>query len=252
MNALIVYAHPEPQSFNAAMLARSVASLQAAGHAVQVSDLHAMAFNPVASANDFVQRRFPEALQYDREQKFASQQRGFAPDIQAEIDKLLWCDVLILQFPLWWFSVPAILKGWIDRVFVNGVAYGKGQRLDSGGLKGRRAMLSISTGCYPEMVEPDGLLGDLQVHLWPLHFGTLAYAGLKVLPPFVAWSVHYSSDAQRQAYLDNYAHCLTRLDSAEPLRFHAQADFGADWRLRLGVEPMTVAHRRVPRGGVPT
>ena len=88
-----------------------------------------MKFNPVATEADFTQRRFPDALQYDREQKFAHQHDAFAPDIQAEIDKLLWCDLLILQFPLWWFSVPAIMKGWIDRVFVNGVVDGTGRRL---------------------------------------------------------------------------------------------------------------------------
>lgn len=244
MKVFIVFAHHEPQSFGAALLARSTHTLRSLGHAVQVSDLHAMDFNPVASAADFTRRRFPELLQYDREQKFAHEHDAFAPDIQTEIDKLLWCDFLILQFPLWWFSVPAILKGWIDRVFVNGVAYGKGRRMDSGGLKGRKAMLTVSTGCYPEMVEPDGLLGDLQVNLWHLNSGTLAYAGLQVLPPYVAWSVHYCTPGQRQAYLDNYASCLAQIEHAPPMFFHPLADFGADWRLNPGVEPRAVGQRR--------
>jgi NAD(P)H dehydrogenase (quinone) len=182
MNVLMVYAHHEPQSFNAALLARAIEALHGQGHDVQVSDLYAMDFNPVAAHGDFTQRRFPDMLQYDREQKFAHEHNAFAPEIQVEIDKLLWSDVLILQFPLWWFSVPAILKGWIDRVFVNGVAYGKGRRMETGGLKGRRAMLAVSTGCFEDMVAPDGLLGDLSVILWHLHAGTLAYAGLEVLP----------------------------------------------------------------------
>lgn len=58
---------------------------------------------------------FPGPLQYDREQKYAVDKQGFSADIAAEIDKLRWCDLLILQFPLWWYSVPAILKGWFDR-----------------------------------------------------------------------------------------------------------------------------------------
>src|SRR3982751_5796187 len=115
MKVLIVYAHPEPKSFNTGLLQHSVDVLKEQGHSVQVSDLYAMQFNPVASDADFTQRRFPEQMQYDREQKHASQHAAFAPDIQAELDKLLWCDFLILQFPLWWFSVPAIMKGWIDR-----------------------------------------------------------------------------------------------------------------------------------------
>src|SRR5690606_11201986 len=100
-------------SFNRALLDTSVRVLQAQGHTVEVSDLYAMGFNPVANGCDFTERRFPDALQYDREQKQASQRHTFVDDIQAEIDKLMHCDLLILQFPLWWFSVPAIMKGWI-------------------------------------------------------------------------------------------------------------------------------------------
>ncbi len=249
MKVFIVFAHHEPKSFGAALLARSVQTLQEEGHEVVVSDLHAMHFNPVATADDFTQRRFPDALQYDREQKHAYEHGAFAPDIQAEIDKLLWCDLLILQFPLWWFSVPAILKGWIDRVFVNGVVYGKGRRMDSGGLKGRKAMLAISTGCYENMVAPDGLLGALDVNLWHLNSGTLAYAGMEVLPPFMAWSIHYTDEAQRHTYLDAYAERMRTLTTTPPMFFHPLSDFGRDWRMRDDVEPRTVGQRRAIASG---
>lgn len=245
MKVFIVFAHHEPQSFNEALLARSVTELESLGHAVRVSNLHAMDFNPVAGTEDFTQRRFPEMLQYDREQKYAAERGAFSSDIQAEIDKLLWCDFLILQFPLWWFSVPAILKGWIDRVFVNGVAYGKGHRMDTGGLKGRKAMLTVTTGCYENMVAPDGLLGDLNVNLWHLNAGTLAYAGFEVLPPFASWSIHYTDAAKRADYLDAYAARMRELQTLTPLYFHPTSDFGPDWRLRADVRPATVGHRRV-------
>lgn len=185
MKVLIVYAHHEPKSFSAALLRKSVTTLEEEGHEVQVSDLYAMGFNPVASAVDFKERRFPNALQYDREQKYAFERDGFSEDIKAEIDKLLRCDFLILQFPLWWYSVPAIMKGWIDRVLVNGVAYGKGKCMNTGGLKGRRAMMAMTTGCYEEMIQQRGLLGDHNIILWHLNAGTLAYVGFDVLPPFL-------------------------------------------------------------------
>lgn len=245
MKILIVYAHHEPASFNAALLQQKVATLREEGHEVMVSDLYAMGFNPVASAEDFTVRRFPDALQYDREQKYACAHDGFAPDIQAEIDKLLWCDMLILQFPLWWWSVPAILKGWIDRVLVNGVAYGKGRRMDNGGLAGRRGMLSLTTGCYPEMVSQGGLLGMLDVSLWHLHSGILAYIGLQVLPPLVSWSIHYTDEAARQGYLDECARRMREIERTEPLFFHPLADFGPDWRLRPGIEPRAIGQQAV-------
>ncbi|MFT4096789.1 MAG: NAD(P)H-dependent oxidoreductase [Rhodoblastus sp.] len=244
MKVLIVYAQPELKSFNAAMLAAARASLEAGGHDVRVSDLYAQKFDPVARAADFRGRRFPDHLQYDREQKHAQANDLFADDIKAEIDKLVWCDFLILQFPLWWFSVPAIMKGWFDRVLVNGVAYGAGKRYDTGGLRGRRAMIATSTGAYPGMCAPDGLVGDLDVILWPLQNGTLAYTGFDVLAPFVAHSVNYVEAETRAAYLADYAARLRGIESETPLFFHRLADFGPDWRLKPDVAPRTVGQRR--------
>lgn len=237
MKVLIVYAHPEPKSFNRALLARSTEELARLGHEVAVSDLYAMRFNPVAGADDFHQRRFPDVLHYDREQKHAWEHSAFSGDIAREVEKLLWCDTLILHFPLWWFSVPAIMKGWIDRVFVNGAVYGGGRRYDRGGLAGRRSMVVTSTAAYQDMCAPDGLVGALDVILWPIQNGTLGYAGCKVLPPFVSWSVSFVDPATRQRYLDDYTERLRTLETTEPLFFHPLDDFGTNWRLRPGVSP---------------
>lgn len=246
MKVLIVFAHPEPKSFGSSLLERAVRTLASCGHEVKVSNLYDAGFEPVARGSDFIDRRFPDRLQYDREQKHASQGQGFAPDIQAEIDKLMWCDLLILQFPLWWFSVPAIMKGWIDRVFANGTVYGGGgMRFDNGGLKGRKAMLAITTGCLPGMVEPDGLLGGIDVILWPLHHGTFRYSGMAPLPPFLAWSIHYTDDEARERYLQAYEDRLRSIESLEALPTHGLAEFGADWRLKPDIKPRTVGHRRV-------
>jgi NAD(P)H dehydrogenase (quinone) len=248
LKVLIVFAHPEPESFGASLLQRAVSTLTSCGHQVKVSDLYQMNFDPVARGSDFTERRFPERLQYDREQKNASQRHAFVPEIQDELEKLLWCDLLILQFPLWWFSVPAIMKGWIDRVFVNGTVYGSGgMRFDNGGLKGRKAMLAITTGCFPNMVEPDGLLGGIDVILWHLHHGTFGYSGLSCLTPFLAGSIHYTDDDSRKRYLDAYEERIRNLDKAEPVPTHLLADFGPDWRLKQGIEPRTAGHRRVAR-----
>src|SRR5664279_1201255 len=243
MKVLIVFAHPEAKSFNGALLARSVEELTAQRHEVRVSDLYAMNFNPVATAADFLERRFPDVLQYDREQKYSYQHHSFSNDIADEIEKLLWCDFLILQFPLWWFSVPAIMKGWIDRVFVNGAVYGAGRRYDTGGLKGRRAMVVTSTAALEGMCAPDGLVGALDVILWPIQNGTLAYAGCEVLPPFVSWSVNFVDEATRRRYLDDYAERLRRLEQTEPMFFHPLSDFGKDWRLKPGVDARTAGQR---------
>ncbi len=249
MKILLVFAHPEPKSFGRRLLDCAVDTLRSESHEVVVSDLYAMRFNPVASDADFSARRFPDSLYYDREQKYAQQHGGFAPDIQGEIDKLLWCDMLILQFPLWWFSVPAIMKGWIDRVLANGVAYGGGQKMDRGGLRGRTAMLSLTTNCYPSMAAPDGMLGDMQISLWPLQHGTLAFCGFKVLPAFIGWSIQSVDSETREGYITQYADRMRALEQTEPLFFHGMADYGPDWRLRPEVEARTVGQSRLTHPG---
>ena len=99
MHVLIGYAHPELHSFNGAMKDLAVATLTGAGHQVTVPDLYAQNFNPIAGRHDFIARA---------EQAHAARTSGFAPDVQREIDRLLAADLLILQFPFWWYSVPAL------------------------------------------------------------------------------------------------------------------------------------------------
>ncbi len=123
MNVLIVYAHEEPRSFNAALKNRAVSVLTDAGHSVEVSDLYAMDFDPVGGKRDFTALSNSEFFKYGEEQANASKNCTFAAEVVAEQEKLLACDLLIFQFPLWWFGLPAILKGWVDRVFAAGLIY---------------------------------------------------------------------------------------------------------------------------------
>lgn len=242
MKILFVYAHSQPESFNAALLSRGVESARVLGHDVIVSDLYAMNFNPVASEADFTARRFPGHMQYDREQKHAVEHGTFSDDIAMEIEKLLWCDFLILQFPLWWYSVPAIMKGWFDRVFANGLMYGQLGRFDRGGMKGRKAMVSMTTGCLPQMVEAGGIMGHLDAVLWQLQYGTLAYVGFDVVEPFVAWSTRYGDEASRQAYLDGFSMRIGSLEASPSIPTHQVHEFGSDWKLKPGIEPRTIGH----------
>lgn len=242
MKVLIVYAHPEHRSFNGALLEAAKQTLEAAGHEVRVSDLYAMRFDPVARASDFKSR-----LQMDRLDYFAEQRHGYAngtlaDDIGEEIDKVRWCDLLVLQFPLYWFSLPAILKGWVDRVFVPGFAFGAGKWYERGGLAGKRAMLALTMSSYPEMMAADGLNGLLDVHLWPIQSGILAFCGFDVLEPFVANSVPHVDDAARRSILEAYQQRLRALGDEAPVRYHRRAEFDQRFRMRPEVEPRTVGH----------
>ena len=146
MKIFIVHPHPEPRSFNGALTDTARRCLAEAGHALVVSDLYALGWNPRSDRANFTTVLDPGVFRQQQEEAHASAQDGFAADVRAELDKLLWCDALIFQFPLWWFSLPAMLKGWVDRVFAMGAVYGGGLWYDRGRFAGRRAMLSLTVG----------------------------------------------------------------------------------------------------------
>ena len=209
MQAFIVHAHHEPESFNGAMTARATKELESAGHEVAVSDLYAMGFDPVSDRRSFTTTANADYLKQQREEQHASEHDGFAPDIAAEMDKLDACDLLVFQFPLWWFGMPAILKGWVDRVLAMGRMYGGGRWYDSGVLQGKRAMVAMTTGGPGSMYVPpaghESLNPTLETILTPIHHGVFWFTGMRVLEPFVAWSPAHLDDELRTATLDGYA-----------------------------------------------
>jgi len=225
MNVLIVFSHPEPQSFCSAMKDAAIETLQSEGHAVEVSDLYAMDWKAVADAADFERRSNPDYLVYALEQREAFKAGALSDDIQAELDKLIRADLVIFNFPLYWYSMPAIMKGWIDRVLISGYCYGGMRFYDRGGLKGKRAMLAVTLGGQPHMFSRAGVHGELNGLLSHVLRGTLAYVGFTVLPPFYAYHVPYISAEARQAYLDQYRKRLQQLDSLSPLQFPSMDDF---------------------------
>jgi len=146
MKVFIVLAHHEPTSFSHALTRAGQAALEAAGHEVQVSDLYAMAFDPVSDRRNFITVADAGRFSQQTEEAHASAQQGYAPELQAEMDKLDGCDVLIFQFPLWWLGLPAILKGWVDKVLAVGRAYGGGRYFDQGLFAGKRALCALTVG----------------------------------------------------------------------------------------------------------
>lgn len=225
MKVLIVHAHHEPRSFNSALKDCAVRQLGDAGHDVRVSDLYAMNWNPLASAADFGSRADPDYLVYALEQRHNHEAGTLAADIAAEVDKVQWCDLLILNFPLYWFSVPAILKGWIDRVMISGLFYGGKRLYDRGGMRGKRALAALTLGGREHMFGPQAIHGEMETLLRPLLQGTLGYCGFDVLPPFIGYHVPYIGDEGRAQILDDYRQHLQALDQLTPLVFPRLDDY---------------------------
>lgn len=214
MRVHLVHAHSEPDSFVAAMKDVIVGEFERRGASVTVSDLYAMDFDPVASPADFGSRKNPDHLVYALEQRYGFETGTIAPDIAGEVERILAADILALTFPLHWFSVPAILKGYIDRVFLSGPFYGGKRIYGSGGLKGKRAFAAFSLGGREHMFGPGALHGELETGmLRHLFQGTLGYVGLSVHRPFVAYHVPYVNEAERKSMLDDLSDYVRSLES---------------------------------------
>lgn len=217
MHVLIVLAHPEAKSFNGALFDTAVATLRGLGHEVATSDLYRMRFDPVSDRHNFVAAKDPVYLKLQVEEMHASATHGFAPALDAEIAKVEAADLMIWQFPLWWFGLPAILKGWVDRVFAMGRTYGGGRIYQTGVFKGKRALLSLTTGGPREAYAPDGFNGDLDAILRPIQRGVLEFTGFSVLRPQVHWQPVRVEQGVREAWLADWADRLRGIGDEPPI-----------------------------------
>ena len=234
MRVFIVHAHHEPRSFNGAMTGTATEALRQAGHEVIVSDLYAMGFNPVSDRRNFTTVKDPTVLKQQAEEAYAVEHEGFAPDLLAEMDKLFWCDALILQFPLWWFGLPAILKGWVDRVFVSGGRiYGGGKWYDRGVFAGKRAMCALTIGGPAPIYSEHGLNGPIDAILFPINHGMLYFTGFSVIEPFLVHGPARISQEERIAHLARYRERVLGLATAPTITYPKLADY--DERLVLRV-----------------
>ena len=130
MRHLVLYCHPDSKSFCHAILENVVETLRGKGHEVRVKDLYAEGFDPILKGSDFA----------------AFQAGKTPPDIKAEQDHIVWAETITVIHPVWWTSLPAMLKGYIDRVFALGFAYAFGPDGPKGLLGGRKVVIFSTQG----------------------------------------------------------------------------------------------------------
>ncbi|WP_394840930.1 NAD(P)H-dependent oxidoreductase [Pendulispora brunnea] len=226
-NVLIVHAHPEPTSLTHQLVQVTRQTLEKGGHQVSSSDLYGMHWKAVFDEHDFPARLNRRRLSFIEESGHAYSTGQQTADVTAEQEKLLAADALILQFPLWWFGMPAILKGWVDRVFAYGLAYGyKGEgnryRYGDGGLKGKRALLSVIVGGPAEDYGPRGINGPLEELLFPITHGMLFFAGMEVLPTHAVYGSGRMTEAAVEEAKEGWRTRLERLFEDAPIPFRPQ------------------------------
>lgn len=217
MHALIVLAHPEEHSFSAAMARTAAQALAEAGWTVDLDDLAREGFHAEATREDLAVVPSTDLVQLMYAQEEATATTGYAPAVADQIRRLQAADLLITVFPFWWFAPPAQMKGWFDRVFVNGVGYGH-DAYDDGPLKGKRALAAVAIGGDEEMYGPDGRSGDIHALLNPVQHGTFGYAAMDVLEPFLVFEADGHDDAYRAAQLDRLRERLAGIADEPPIK----------------------------------
>jgi NAD(P)H dehydrogenase (quinone) len=183
MKYLILYAHPNPKSFNHAILETVQAELKNAGREVSLRDLYAQNFNPVLSANDLA----------------GMMQGQLQPEVKAEQEFVSSADLIIVIYPLWWAGMPAILKGYIDRVFTEGFAY----RIDGpdlrGLLTGKKVLLITTTGAPQEMYEASGMFKSMAQTTGE---GIFQFTGMELIEHKYLCAIPYLTDENRKKMLE--------------------------------------------------
>lgn len=242
---LWVSAHPEPESLNGSLRRDGIATLRAEGHDVVESALYAMGWDPVVRHDNIDAEPVTERLDVTGHGR-AAQLTGTVPaDVAGEQAKLRRADALVVQFPLWWYGMPAILKGWFDRVFVSGFAFGKeprtGRRLrfEQGPFRGTRALAVVTLGDRAASIGPRGKSGELTELLFGLLHGTFAYTGMSPLRPWALPSADFTDADGYVAARESLDARLRHLFTEEPIPYRPQftGDYTEEWELEPHVVP---------------
>ncbi len=162
MNILVVLANPKETCFTRDVCATFCSEAHARGHEIALRDLYAMNFNPVASAADIT----------------GNLTGNVAQDVALEQGYVQKCEVIAFIHPIWWIDRPAILKGYIDRVFARGFAYGYGPNGVRGSLSGKRGVLITSSGSTQEHFDESGKMRAVEV---AQDVGTMEFCDIQML-----------------------------------------------------------------------
>ncbi|MGF7057578.1 NAD(P)H-dependent oxidoreductase [Brassicibacter mesophilus] len=182
MKCLVIYTHPNPKSFNAAIKEHIVSELEKNGHDVSIRDLYELGFNSILSADDFVHFQKGEV----------------APDIEAEQNEIKWADTLFFVFPTWWENMPAMLRGYIDRVFSTGFAYKYSDEGPIGLLKGKKAVILQTTGSPEEVLDSSNLLSSMKKVIGN---GIFSFVGIETIAHKFFFAVPFISNDERKKML---------------------------------------------------
>jgi len=192
MKAHIVIAHPDQNSFNHEILQRVTSSLEKQNISYRVRDLYTMGFQPVFTAEDMA----------------GVENNRVSSDIEEEQQQITDADLLVMVYPIWWWSQPAILKGYIDRVFTDGFAFEYKADGPVGLLQGKHAVVFTTTRESAEEMRAKGFDELIKKQIVD---GTLSFVGFENVVHVNFAEVPYVSDERRKEMLNQVEQTMMSL-----------------------------------------
>lgn len=184
MNQLIIVAHPKKDSFSQSICEKLEKRFVEIESSVKVRDLYKMNFNPILTEGE---------LKYNKEGKIC-------PDVVVEQGHINWADEITVIYPLWWNAFPAILKGYIDRVFTNGFAFKINGNGPEGLLKDKKIRLITTAGMAAESLEKSRIYEGLEI---TQEYGVFDFCGMKVIDHLYITSITSLSEEQKEEEMKN-------------------------------------------------
>ncbi|WP_338883908.1 MULTISPECIES: NAD(P)H-dependent oxidoreductase [Xenorhabdus] len=185
MKHMVIYAHPNPKSFNHAIKEKIISEIVKKGEEYHFISLYDEKFNPVLDSPDF------EALH-----------RGeVSPDLVKSQAMVKESDHLIFIYPIWWFGQPAILKGWIDRVFSNGFAYYEDEKTFMPYLTGKSATVYVTLGTEKNILVQNGM--EVDHFMRSMTLGTLELVGISPVNVIPFYAIPKITDEERKIMLES-------------------------------------------------
>jgi NAD(P)H dehydrogenase (quinone) len=182
MNHLVVFAHPNQKSFGKGIVDTIQTAVEGKGDSIRVRDLYALNFDPILKPSDFV----------------AFQNGNTPEDIKTEQEHIKWADVITFVYPVWWVGLPALLKGYVDRVLSNGFGYEYVNGAPNGLLKGKKGLLFCTTGSPNELYEQNGMHDSMKQ---TSDTGIFNFCGIELINHSFFGAVPYVPDEKRKDYL---------------------------------------------------
>lgn len=182
MNTLIILVHPCEDSFNHAICNKVEKYLLHKNYEVKIRDLYKLKFNPILTEDNhtsFYQTKLPK-------------------EIQLEQNEISWAKNLIFIFPSWWCGMPAMMKGYFDRVFTNGFAFRFEKSQVDGLLKGKKAVIFQTTSQTEEFMKPNQLVSSMET---AMDVGIFDYCGIDVITHKFFFSVPHIDKESREKML---------------------------------------------------